>query len=842
MPPVQQDKLTPIDTLISFENFNNTPSKRVLHNGTDILKLTNNNTITYFQSDGEEKVSYSLPRTNVLDITYSPATSGYYIASLGTDTISGVLASGISNSGTVLTTGTITPINPNEDFSTGVGTYFNTDRWEDLGIYLLPIQSGVPYKSFRRQSSQQNLAFNTIITGGDKIRSLTTLSGNLDVSLNYNVTTISGNKSYFGLTIQEPDLDLGTIGVCMSGSNKKYYTAILSDVVNLSRDAYITDVSIPYIGGLTSGSNEFRLNYSGVSPVGLENDWVWKIDSNINGAGFTTIDSIRVRNYSITGTTYSIDISQPTKCPVAFTIYNPSIPDAGDFIGFTINYNLFPRTINSGTLNIKKSGSYINLYGEDINPYSSGTGFTSNTSRLYIDGSCYHVLATDQINLVADNLIVNSGYNPTPYDVVKTVSTLETTVSSINVKYFYTTLDQIQGDGDIEKTLYSRLLIGTNGYMQVKATGYIQTTSGDYYSLVPINTTNNISLNSGYTTASSVNAYSGNFGLAYNPSNSLLYMGCFDSIKMIPVPTGTTITGYTNETFGGSGITAVSGVLIHTPYYSFNYSNTRGGFLSYVNYDSGVDSLKVNTLTKDNPPVNSDNKIFLDIPDWSEQVLSGSSYQVFYQQPDNNTLFYIRKHGATRLNGTKVSSSTGNVSITGTVFTDSTKNFSIQTGDPSLIVKLGDTILINRTATAYTSNGVYRIVNINNSDLTLDRTLVPSVTANLPYIISSNAELMQINADENITAFASVNVSDFNLRAGSLIDTSTITAQVINAWGDPLGNKRVDFAISTGQQGGILNPQHDMTTSTGVDKGTAESVYTPGLTAGTVQIQVTVSD
>ena len=56
---VQQDKLVPIDTSVSFENFNTNFSsiKRILHNTTDILKLDSSSNITYYQPDGEEKIS-----------------------------------------------------------------------------------------------------------------------------------------------------------------------------------------------------------------------------------------------------------------------------------------------------------------------------------------------------------------------------------------------------------------------------------------------------------------------------------------------------------------------------------------------------------------------------------------------------------------------------------------------------------------------------------------------------------------------------------------------------------------------------------------------------------------
>lgn len=109
---------------------------------------------------------------------------------------------------------------------------------------------------------------------------------------------------------------------------------------------------------------------------------------------------------------------------------------------------------------------------------------------------------------------------------------------------------------------------------------------------------------------------------------------------------------------------------------------------------------------------------------------------------------------------------------------------------------------------------------------------------NTLYLISSigsNSFLYSMNIDSTSTAFAGVNLSDTSLRAGTGA-VSTIIAEVLNAWGEPLAGKNVIFTLSQGT--GLVNP---LVAGTDIN-GIANSTYTAGTIAGTVRIQIEVED
>lgn len=280
-----------------------------------------------------------------------------------------------------------------------------------------------------------------------------------------------------------------------------------------------------------------------------------------------------------------------------------------------------------------------------------------------------------------------------------------------------------------------------------------------------------------------------------------------------------------------SGVERSQDVIESNGIYSFFYNDTSGGFLSYIFYDEDTEELQVKTLTSTDTPVPQGRKIFINVPDWNEQSLRGTPYQFYWLSDDNTSLFYLRRHGTGKVNEVKVTGTAGVANGTD-VFTDSTKDFE------AAGVKLGDLVVINESA--YSSNGTYTIVEIptptslrlkqrDDSDTTLE------VKTSVDYQIASNAELLTFNTDPDQSAFAAVNVDDFTLRAGTS-DTSGITAEVINAWGEPLPGKTVNFSVIQGD--GAVSPPSDTTDGS----GEANTQYTAGSTPGAVIVKASITE
>ena len=102
------------------------------------------------------------------------------------------------------------------------------------------------------------------------------------------------------------------------------------------------------------------------------------------------------------------------------------------------------------------------------------------------------------------------------------------------------------------------------------------------------------------------------------------------------------------------------------------------------------------------------------------------------------------------------------------------------------------------------------------------------------YVIDSS-NVYAFNTDENSVAFTNISVGDNVLPANANAQTS-VTAHVINLFGDALSNKRVYFSITAG--GGSVTPASACTTSS----GTASITFTAGTVSGTSVITATASN
>ena len=271
-----------------------------------------------------------------------------------------------------------------------------------------------------------------------------------------------------------------------------------------------------------------------------------------------------------------------------------------------------------------------------------------------------------------------------------------------------------------------------------------------------------------------------------------------------------------------SGITLTSGIIPEVDAFSLSFNTTSGEFLQYSFYDSNTEEVRVKTLSVPGgaPPSLLSRQLFLAIPDWEEHDDNDLTYNLFLHGTDNNTLFYLRRHGISGQNTLKAGDTDGNLLATGAFFS-AAANFT--TGE----VKVGDSIEIATIG----SRRVDQVVDSNNLIVT------PSgdTGTGLTYNIYSNAEMRQFNTDPSLSATAAVNVDDFSLRAGTT-DTTTVRAEVINAWGDPLLGKTVDFSVTQGD--GVVAPASDATDAA----GEATTTYTVGSTPGAVRITAVVSD
>lgn len=307
--------------------------------------------------------------------------------------------------------------------------------------------------------------------------------------------------------------------------------------------------------------------------------------------------------------------------------------------------------------------------------------------------------------------------------------------------------------------------------------------------------------------------------LAVGPS--LMYVKVLNDIYTFDP--SSPIAGLVDE--NTAGVTRSQDVIEERDISNFHYNTTQGGFLSYVFFDSNTEEVQIKTLTASSNPTPQNRKVFLDIQDWEEQLDIGRPYQTYWLATDNDSLFYIRRHGIGKVNTIKESGTDGVTNGT-SAFTSSSSNF-ITAG-----VREGDLLIISSGPNSDT----YTITQISTSDtLQVSSDITLTSATGQSFTIASDAELQSFNTDSSQSAFAATNVDDFTLRAGTS-DTTDVNTEVINAWGEELSGKTVNFAVINGD--GAVSPVSDTTDIT----GTATTQYSVGSTPGPVTIQATITE
>jgi hypothetical protein len=105
--------------------------------------------------------------------------------------------------------------------------------------------------------------------------------------------------------------------------------------------------------------------------------------------------------------------------------------------------------------------------------------------------------------------------------------------------------------------------------------------------------------------------------------------------------------------------------------------------------------------------------------------------------------------------------------------------------------------------------------------------------ATLYYVDGTDLKLYDLN--ETKAAFANVS-SDKQVLAAGTQETATVTAQILNVYGEPKSNKTMTFTVSAGD--GAISPAIGCSDGNGEDT----TVYTVGSAVGAATITVTVSD
>lgn len=103
------------------------------------------------------------------------------------------------------------------------------------------------------------------------------------------------------------------------------------------------------------------------------------------------------------------------------------------------------------------------------------------------------------------------------------------------------------------------------------------------------------------------------------------------------------------------------------------------------------------------------------------------------------------------------------------------------------------------------------------------------------YFVDSGDELKLYDLNEGKAGFVNV-TSDKQVLAAGTAETATVTAQVLNVYGEPKSTKTMTFSVSAGD--GAVSPSTGCSDGSGLDTTT----YTVGAAVGTAVLTVTVSD
>lgn len=796
---IKQDQLNPQTTSVTFEDlYNDIASSRLLHNGSDFIKCEfiedpDNPILRYYQTDGDKAAAFAMEKPKILDLTYEPNSGKYY-------TVRHFIDSEVTNisetedqdtvSGTSRLFDNFLPSNVLFDISGSFIFFRNTLSNPSKLTLQRPLGSPVQEADLRSSTGK-----------GDSLVSGVDGNGAFTSTLTYEMplADINGvNDALISMRTYDSfnDNERFSIGVMSSGTGNSEtlkYSIALDDTEEVSSSS-LTRFEFIKIDHkevidwrLSTGNDNFTvtLTSSGYSNPGNPNEW--SVTTPFGTDSFVEFER---------GSYYTDDF-------VRIGLVNPSSTNPGDpiiasgveTITFDVYIDVVQSATTTGTLSMTRTSGTTPSFSNDDTGYSYAYtifDFLANEA-LYQEIYGY----TEQFDLVSsliDNYTMTSGavQDDTFDENITTITTITKTTDR------RLSIEEIDDEGNVLNTVIE-----------------------DFDILVPLVTQQVIESPAvGPTTVTFSGVISGTESLidtaiAADDSNTgfVIFEGDVFAFRLNPAwYSGTTTTG-------SPGIvtsTSTSGKAL-----DFQFNSNSGGFLQYQTEAAGENLLRTLDISAASGVSNSNREVFLNFPD-SHIPPSGSIFgigdHVFLHGSDPNTLFYFRRNGD-NLNVKKVDSSG---TVAGLILNDGSASFITVSN-----VQKGDDVYIPSLDSHFTVDEV-----LDENNIRLET--APSA-ASYNYRLYAGAEQLQYNIDTSLSAFASVNVDDFSLRAGTS-DNTIVTAEVINAWGDPLSGKSVSFIVSNGD--GAVSPANDTTDV----NGEANTVYTAGVTPGPVEITATVSD
>lgn len=310
------------------------------------IKEIKDPTLTYYSMSGDEAASYSLEKSNIIDMCFDVQTGKYYTIRFNDQAVGSSLE-------------------PSDDFSTTSGsTNFNNIRWSEDPLAA----------SFFRSTSNDNLVFSTS-TGKGRLLSNYELSDDLEVTFDFAINTIGGQGAFFGLHLLDAETNRFVYGVGVttrSGSN--YYKAAILDFEDNTSTASILDLR-PVLKNVTSGTETWTITFTGSD--------LWEVSGSVAG----------VQNSAATGELYANDY-------LSFQLSELGSQVIGDNFSFTTSFEVDSRGVSSGTLQIQRSGE---IYTSSISS-NFDESMISGSVKVELFGQ------TEQaISLTGDNFSLVSG-------------------------------------------------------------------------------------------------------------------------------------------------------------------------------------------------------------------------------------------------------------------------------------------------------------------------------------------------------------------------------------------------------------------------------------------------
>lgn len=891
---LQPGILTPIDTGITFAD-DLSSKQRILHNGSNILALdTSTNAITYYTTNGIKGNTNILATPSSIDIYYDRGLGGIgsnrYLYTLGYKGIETTTTTQNYNS-SVVTTATGAAINPNDDFSSNTGFSFDLTKWIEI--------SG--YSSFIRDQDTNSLLFRPIAQPSGLIAVLSTsaqFSGTTNISLDYTIDRIGSNGSSFGMNFNFGNDSLDTYGVGITDSGS--YCFSTGNVINATNGAYLRNLrylspvnliisskSKPhgnswensvnnnytsYIGcsALTSGISTWTSYYAletspynlvpvssiTLSKIGTENNltvYSGNIAAYAKGLNLellqgyfnTTLETFSGTVYPLTTVSGSYSGNITLSGIYSQCISGTSVTSGEENYIITINTSNGNKVTPTGITGqvpfysvVGPNGDNTPSYSELLSPTgvypigSNGLFFTVTSGTFYgnvndeviydlpclpsivrtsIDTTPTPLFTVDIIQrgnsvVIGDNFSIDSSITLRPRT---TTSTGTITLCKINGNCFSplnADFSRILTTGNVSVDIIGTVGQGSNIVPMYVYGDNFTVTSGYDLGYIPTKvTTSSIEYDETLTTE--------RIKLSIDELNSdgSLRSNKYTNIQLYPV------SKITSNKFNiNTNINTTSGIFTSPSYFNSSLNTVSGltptfnelKYLANIVVNSGVGSL----ILKDSVyriSLTGTSTITGNITDITPGITSTSG---IISYPFNSFNYNTTSSGFLHY---------CSYSPTTSVTTLKTLNYTNPPASSQRAVYL-------QTTSGDSINGprMY-IYNPDNSSIY--------------YTTTGTKRQMQFNIDPLIAAFSSINLDDATLRAGTS-DYANVTVEVINAWGDPLANKTVNYQVIQGD--GIVNPVSAITNSNGiaVDSYGYVPKYNVGNTAGLAKIQVTISD